>query len=226
MTFFYLYDKIIIGVSMKYEIDGNTYDVVIEKKNNRNTYIRVKEDLTIYVTTSYFITKSGVIKILDDNISSLRKMLDKRITSNKKKEMFFYLGQAYDIIFVSTIDGIDVDYPNIYVKDAKTLNSWYKKQIKIIFEDRFNYNYSIFNEGVVKPVLKIRTMRSRWGVYNKKNHSVTLNSKLIEYNIEELDYVIIHELSHIIHFNHSVNFWNLVSKYCPNYKKLRKRLKE
>lgn len=226
MTFFYLYDKIIIGVSMKYEIDGNIYDVIIEKKNNRNTYIRVKEDLTIYVTTSYFITKSGVIKILDDNISSLRKMLDKRITSNEKKEMFFYLGQAYDIIFVSTIDGIDVDYPNIYVKDAKTLNSWYKKQIKIIFEDRFNYNYSIFNEGVVKPVLKIRTMRSRWGVYNKKNHSVTLNSKLIEYNIEELDYVIIHELSHIIHFNHSVNFWNLVSKYCPNYKKLRKRLKE
>ena len=63
-------------------------------------------------------------------------------------------------------------------------------------------------------------------MYNKANHSITLNSHLIEYDIEKLDYVIIHELSHIIHFDHSKSFWQLVSKYCPNYKKIRKELKE
>ena len=76
------------------------------------------------------------------------------------------------------------------------------------------------------PILKIRTMKTRWGVYNKLKHSITLNSRLIEYDYEKIDYVIIHELSHVIHFNHSNEFWNLVSKYCPEYKRIRKELKE
>ena len=69
-------------------------------------------------------------------------------------------------------------------------------------------------------------MKSRWGVYNKLRHKVTLNSELIKYNIECLDYVIVHELSHAIHFDHSKDFWNLVSKYCSDYKSIRKQLKE
>ena len=69
-------------------------------------------------------------------------------------------------------------------------------------------------------------MKTRWGVCNIRDNSVTLNSKLIEYDIEELDYVIIHELSHFIHFNHSKAFWNQVEKYTPNYKQIRKKLKD
>ena len=42
---------------MKFLIDDKEYEVVIQKKNNKNTYIRVKEDLKIYVTTSYFASK-------------------------------------------------------------------------------------------------------------------------------------------------------------------------
>ena len=69
-------------------------------------------------------------------------------------------------------------------------------------------------------------MKTRWGVCNIRDNSVTLNTKLIEYDIEKLDYVIIHELSHFIHFNHSKAFWNQVSIYTPNYKQIRKDLKE
>ncbi len=69
-------------------------------------------------------------------------------------------------------------------------------------------------------------MKTRWGVCNKKDIVITLNSELIRYDISKLDYVIIHELSHFIHFNHSKSFWNLVSKYCPNYKQIKKELKE
>ena len=67
-------------------------------------------------------------------------------------------------------------------------------------------------------------MKTRWGVCNK-NNSITLNSDLIKYGYEQIDYVIIHELSHFIHFNHSKDFWNLVNKYCKNYKEIRKSLK-
>ena len=69
-------------------------------------------------------------------------------------------------------------------------------------------------------------MTTRWGVCNIRDNSVTLNTKLIEYDIEKLDYVIIHELSHFIHFNHSKSFWNQVEKYTPNYKQIRKELKD
>ena len=55
-------------------------------------------------------------------------------------------------------------------------------------------------------------MTSRWGVCNIKNHNVTLNLELSKYDISALDYVIVHELSHLIEFNHSKNFWNIVEK--------------
>ena len=69
-------------------------------------------------------------------------------------------------------------------------------------------------------------MTSRLGVCNIKNKNITLNLELSKYNIEALDYVIVHELSHLIHPNHSKEFWILVSKYYPNYKQIRKYLKD
>ena len=69
-------------------------------------------------------------------------------------------------------------------------------------------------------------MTSRWGVCNIRNHNVTLNIELSKYDMDCLDYVIVHELSHFIHHNHSKSFWNLVEKYYPNYKISRKKLKE
>ena len=52
---------------MKYSIENTECNVFIEKKNNKNTYIRIKEDLNIYVTTNYFVTKNQVKEILDKN---------------------------------------------------------------------------------------------------------------------------------------------------------------
>jgi len=171
-------------------------------------------------------TKSSVIKMLDSNYASLQKMVNKKLRSKEKKEKFFYLGQSYDIIEMNIIDRVEIEGHRIYVRNADMLKKWYQKEIKRIFEERYNYIYGEFNENISKPVMKIRKMKSRWGVYNKNNHSITLNSHLIEYSVEKIDYVIIHELSHIINFDHSKSFWNVVSKYCPNYKSIRKELKE
>ena len=213
---------------MKYVIDDIEYNVIIEKKNNKNIYIRVKDDLNIYVTCNYFCTKKQIIDILDKNIESVKKMIDKQKTKLKKDEFFFYLGKKYDIINVPVIDDIDVDNVNniIYYKNKKQLDNWYKNEILKIFTERFNYCFNKFEESNKKPSLKIRSMKTRWGVYNRVNHCVTLNTHLIEYDIDKLDYVIFHELSHIIHFDHSKEFWLLVSKYVSNYKMIRKELKD
>ena len=83
---------------MKYEIDNKLYDVIITRKNNKNTYIRVKSDLKIYVTTSYFATKNFIIRLLDKNIEDLKKMINHQMKEIDKQESFFYLGHKYEII--------------------------------------------------------------------------------------------------------------------------------
>ncbi len=213
---------------MKYILDNKEYDVVVIKKNNKNTYMRVKDDLTIYITTSMFTTKKDILKMLNRNQVSLRKMINHSLKRQEKNSKFFYLGHEYDIIIVPTVDNIDIDFEhyNIYTKNQIMVDKWYKKEIKRLFEFYFDKCFKTFDESTKKPMLKIRKMKSRWGVYNRRNHSVTLNSHLIEYDSEKLVYVIFHELSHIIHFDHSSSFWNLVSKYCPDYKRIRKELKE
>ena len=85
--------------------------------------------------------------------------------------------------------------------------------------------YQVFEEKIPNPKLKFRKMKTRWGVCNRKENAITLNTDLLKYDLEKLDYVIIHELSHFVHFNHSKEFWLLVEKYCPYYKRIRKELR-
>lgn len=210
---------------MKYIIDNKEYEVVIIKKNNKNTYIRVKEDLKIYVTTSRFSTKQYIKLLLDNNIDSIKKMIEEQTKQLKKKDYFYYLGEKYEV-FIDDVEGIRFLDDAIFVESEKYLNKWLNKKIKELFQERLDYNYNRYQEKIPYPKLKIRTMKTRWGVCNIRDNSVTLNTKLIEYDIEKLDYVIIHELSHFIHFNHSKAFWNQVSIYTPNYKQIRKDLKE
>ena len=213
---------------MEYKIDDKVYQVIIVKKRNKNTYIRVKEDMNIYVTTNYLATKSYIKRLLDSNYDYLKKMINQMCKKNEKQELFFYLGVSYDIIFISTISNVDIDYDNkiIYAKDERMLNKWYNKIIKDTFTKHYIDIFNKFEEVKLIPKLRIRKMKTRWGVYNRVSHTVTLNSELMKYSSSALDYVIVHELSHVIFFDHSKNFWNLVSKYCSNYKSIKKELKE
>ena len=136
---------------------------------------------------------------------------------------FKLFGIKYDIIY--GLPNTEIDSNKIYTKDDKSLNKYLSKYISSVYQERLNYWYNKFEEKIPIPNLKIRKMTSRWGVCNIKNHNVTLNLELSKYNIECLDYVIVHELSHFIHPNHSKEFWLLVSKYYPNFKLIRKKLK-
>jgi len=211
---------------VKYVLDGIEYDVIINRKNNKNLYIRVKEDMNIHVYCNRFITKGMIKKVLDENNPSLRKMINAVKKKEEKSFKFFYLGSSYDIIYNENVKVTTIDGNSIITKNEKTLNKWLKDETLRIFDERYVYIFNRFKENIKSPILKIRDMKTRWGVYNRLNHTITLNSRLIEYDVDKIDYVIIHELSHIIHFNHSKSFWNLVSKYCSNYKEIRKEMKE
>ncbi|MDO4963690.1 MAG: DUF45 domain-containing protein [bacterium] len=211
---------------MKYTLNGISYDVIIEKKNNKNLYIRFKEDGAFHITCNYFTSKSSIIKILDENKVNLQKMVNKVENRARKDNKFFYLGNSYDIIINEDIENVFIENDKIFTKDMTMLDKWLKEETIRIFDERYVYIFNHYNENIKSPILKIRQMKTRWGVYNRANHSITLNSKLIEFDIDKIDYVIIHELSHIKHFNHSSDFWSLVGKYCPNYKSIRKSMRE
>lgn len=209
---------------MNIEINNKIYPIVIVKKKNKNSYIRVK-DSTIIITTNFFVPQFEVKKIIKNNEKAIYKMIVNDEKKQSKNSDFYYLGHKYDIIIVPTIDKIDFTDTKIFVSSLTYLDKWLKKKIVEIFKERFNYNYNLMNENISLPNLRIRKMKTRWGVCSKKN-IITLNSELIKYTLNEIDYVIIHELSHLTYFNHSKDFWNLVSKYCPNYKEYRKNLKD
>ena len=208
---------------MQIEIDDVLYDVDVIKKNNRNTYVRVRNG-KIVVTTNYLTSKNSVKKLILDNKDSIIKMLDKDNKKQERNECFYYFGKKYSVIY--GFSDIEISDDKIYVKDNKVLEKYISKNVYEIFLSKINYWYSVFEEDIPRPNLKIRKMTSRWGVCNIRNHNVTLNYHLCKYDIRCLDYVVIHELSHFIHPNHSSDFWNLVFKYCPNYKECRKMLKE
>ncbi len=208
-----------------YKLDGNVYKVLVVKKNNKNTYIKIKDDLTIYVTTNYLTSKREVKTMLDNERDFLHKALSRARKKLEKEELFYYLGEKYDIILVP-FENTEVSNGKIFVKDMKTLDKWLKKETKKIFKERLEYNYNLFDEDIPFPKLKIRSMKTRWGVCNKRDNSVTLNSKLIKYSVHEIDYVIIHELSHFVHFDHSKEFWETVRIHMSDYKKAVAILKE
>lgn len=208
---------------MQIELNGILYDVDIVKKNNKNTYVRVK-DGKIVVTTNYFVSKNEIIKLIKNNQDSIIKMINKDSKKKDKNENFYYFGNKYDIVY--GFNDIEITNDKIFVKDKKMLDKYINKDIYNIYSNRLNYWYDVFEEKIPVPNLKIRKMTSRWGVCNIRNHNVTLNYNLCKYDLCCLDYVIVHELSHFIHPNHSSDFWNLVGKYYPKYKIVRKMLKE
>lgn len=212
---------------MKLDVDGKYYDIVIEKKSgNRNTYIRVKKDLTIQVTTNIFTTNRAIEKLIEDNYEKIVKMIDaQEVKKNNNEGGFFYLGKKYDVVYAAWCD-VSFGEDKVFLNKSIDIDKWYKEQAKKLFQEHFDEMYNKFSKKIPYPELKIRKMKSRWGVCNIRTKVITLNLELIKRDTKYLDYVIVHELSHLIHGDHSPLFWKLVGENMPDYKKYREEMKE
>ena len=211
---------------MKLNVSGNTYDIIIERKSTtRNTYIRVKPDLSILVTTNKFTPIKTITDLIEENYEKIVKMIEVQQKKNENNDGFFYLGKHYDIIYVDTLD-ISFGENKVFLGRNFDIDKWYKKQAKKIFLEHLNEEYNKFSRKIPYPELKIRKMTSRWGVCNIKLKTITLNLELMKRDTKYLDYVIVHELSHLVHADHSDRFWSLVEENMPDYKKYRKEMKE
>lgn len=76
-----------------------------------------------------------------------------------------------------------------------------------------------------RPTLRVRDMKTRWGVCCPARGRITLNLRLALYPPEVITYVIVHEYAHFIHCNHSKAFWQVVENQLPNWRTLRAKLR-
>lgn len=211
---------------MKIDIDCKSYEVIIERKlSNKNTYIRVKLDFSILVTTGKFTTDREIKNLINTNYDKLMKMIKAQEVKVQNSEGFNYLGKKYDIVYVDYCD-ISFGSEKVFINKKLDVDRWYKEQAQKIFLEHLNLIYERFSKKIPYPRLRIRKMTSRWGVCNTKTKVVTLNLELIKRDTKYLDYVIVHELSHLIHANHSAYFWALVEENMPEYRVYRKEMKE
>ena len=210
---------------MNIKINNKIYNVEIIYKNNKNMYLRIKDDLKIVVTAPLKISEKKIQKFVESNIDYISKVIiQKEEALAKKQDKFQYLGKLYDICYINERK-IFLGEEKALIGKNVNIDNWYKKNATEVFENYYNSCFQNFKEAKYKPLLKIRKMKGKWGVCNITNKTITLNLELIKLNPKYLIYVIYHELCHLKHPNHSKDFWALVEKYVPNYKQIKKEMK-
>lgn len=210
--------------------------VNIERKNIKNMYLKVKApNGDVFVSAPAFISTEDII-----NFVLLKKdwILKKQeyIVENKIKPTAKYKngekhklwGEDYEILLR---DDVKVDWKNkiIYLPKNTTISQREQILVEIYRKELKNYLPSILDEciSLVKRQPKnisVRKMKN-WGNC-KKNGRITLNLYLAKKDKECVKYVLIHELCHLIEFNHSKNFKTVMDKFCPDWRQIKKRLEK
>ena len=103
---------------------------------------------------------------------------------------------------------------------SRVLHHWYGRQAKRIFAERLSYCQQSFPRGPACKGMIVRKMKSRWGSCSSAG-LITLNSRLVEYPLKVIDYVIFHELCHLVHFNHNAGFYQLLTDKMPDWQEQR-----
>lgn len=206
---------------MKILIDGISIDVEIDRKKIKNIYFRFKDDKKLYVSCNYLCTENYIEKLLKDNEKDIIKLYKKCIDKMEEVNDIYYLGNKMEIVYSNKIK---IDNDIIYGPSKDAINKYLEEHSIGIFKERLDRLKILFND-LPQFRLRVRKMKTRWGVCNKSSMTVTLNTELIHKDVTLIDYVIIHELCHFKYMNHSNLFWKEVEKYYPYYKLARKRLK-
>jgi predicted metal-dependent hydrolase len=136
----------------------------------------------------------------------------------------YYLGQKYKVDLVkdlinSTRVSSSLNKITFHLRNKKHykkyIKEWYLSQTSIIINERITIFSKLMNVNYTS--IKIKDNSTRWGSCSNKGR-LNFSLYLIAFPIDIIDYVIVHELAHLIEFNHSKKFWAVVSKIDPSYR--------
>lgn len=140
------------------------------------------------------------------------------LRSERKKIRVFI---ESDHIIVSVSNSLEANNLKPVIKNA--MEDWYREQAREVFTERLKFFQKML--GVEYNSINIRDQKTRWGSCSGRKN-LSFSWRLIMSPQEVLDYVVVHELCHLIHMNHSKKFWETVESIIPQYKIRKKWLKE
>jgi predicted metal-dependent hydrolase len=215
------------------------FNLVYKKQKTVRIYIDFYGSVEVHVPKG--TTEEGVLRLVE---GKWEQILQKKIEMKKRadgknskvydhNETFLYLGESYPIQIFQESD-ISQDYVvfkddmlHIHVKQLEdekiqqALKRFYYQQCKSLVEKSIRFYQNNFK---MKPrSIRINDSKTTWGTCDAKQQ-LTFNWKLAMAPQMVIDYVVVHEMCHMIHLNHDRSFWRLVGKIQPNYEEQEKWL--
>ncbi|MCU0631031.1 MAG: M48 family metallopeptidase [Methanoregulaceae archaeon] len=152
-------------------------------------------------------------------------------------EVFFFLGDPFvlDITGEPVTGGIRCDKGYLVVNipgslpvpdwrefTRKRVQDWYREQADRIIRDKIQEFAALLD--ISPPPFRLRIARRRWGSCNHKNQ-LNFNIRLVMAHLSLVEYVVMHELCHVRHKNHSGEFWESLRQLMPDYRERKELLK-
>ena len=206
--------------------------------------ISVRPDLSVRVDVPLGQSEAAIKKALQSKAVWIARKLDELAAFHPlpapyrfiSGETFVYLGRQYRLKVQSGEAGsakLKGRFLWIRVPDKtdsptvrNTVDDWYRNRALNVFTKSMERCLVIARrQGATDPTLSIRKMRTRWGSCSAANR-ITLNLYLILAPLHCIDYVVMHELCHLVEHNHSTSFYRLLTRCMPDWKKRRQILRE
>ena len=214
-------------------------NVTATKKHMKNIKLTISKSGAVAVSLPSHVTYAYAYEFLvrkrewiNTTLSKILLNLSKDICIFTNNGKIFMLGNAYPLTVEQSTKN-KVIFDNQFTILAKNTEPEYVKQIfikwcKAYFMDmvsnrlKFIYHQMFTNSSL--PEIKIKTMKSMWGNCNYVKHIIALNLYLVKTPIHCIDYVITHELAHLVHHNHGKEFHALLTALMPDWKVRKKQL--
>ena len=195
-----------------YKYKDKDIPVHVTCSRQRNIYYRYRTD-GFYVSAPYLVSQKTIVKGLDKFAPKLVKQFENMNSNFSFEDDYVYL--LGDKISLSCLN----------IKNIEELHIFLQKKAEIFISELVRKNEDIMGISSQYRV-KVKSTERQFGSNSKRTHTLSFQLSLIHYSKEIIETVVVHELSHEFERNHSKNFYNIVYKYCPNYKELQKKLKK
>ena len=218
----------------------------VHRKKVKNINLRIKPNMEIYISVPMNLHRDYIENFIRSKEEWIKSVL-KKVEDVKEKqkgfeykngEIYKFLGKEYNLIVrTGNFNGVSLKNDaksnvmiltvneNIFEntdEKKKVMEKWYFENAKKLFLKFVEKWLEILNEHVEKVAIK--PMKTRWGSCNYVKKYINLNTELIKRTPFEIEYVILHELTHLKYPNHGKGFYNYIERYMPNYKVAEKML--
>ena len=215
------------------------FKVTVTRKKIKNIIIKINSNGEVLVSAPKRVPQKYIEQLIMqkekwiiEKINSISQYYsNRRPISYVNGDEIFYLGKKYILeIIPADKNFIEQHEEKIYIyckksesadEKKKVLEKWFREKISSILEKLTVETGE--KVGYLPKEIKVRSMKSRWGSCNTTRKIITYNLHLIEKPLSAIEYVVLHELSHLPYPHHQKEFWNFVEKYMPDWK-LRKKI--